>query len=105
MTRRYARSCRRSRISQGWANDFLNSKDQADMFNVATNFGIRHHRKDQKSDDDTSIWLRWMVYDYLAIIHPCVRLIEKSKSGPLSRQRMPLAPAGTTQCGLQSGLA
>ncbi|WP_175768850.1 hypothetical protein [Burkholderia cenocepacia] len=57
----------------------LNSKDEADLFQLANNFGIRHHRKDQKTDYDSSIWLSWMFYYYLATIHACLRLIEKSK--------------------------
>jgi hypothetical protein len=64
------------------AKAVLNSKDEADLFNLANNFGIRHHRKDQKTDYDSSIWLSWMFYYYLATIHACVRLIEKSKTSP-----------------------
>ncbi|HEX3471677.1 MAG TPA: hypothetical protein VHT28_10880, partial [Silvibacterium sp.] len=58
----------------------LNSKDETDLFQFANNFGIRHHRKDQKTDYDTSIWLSWMFYYSLATIHACLRLIEKSKA-------------------------
>ncbi|MFM0513329.1 hypothetical protein [Paraburkholderia sp. RL17-373-BIF-A] len=58
----------------------LKSKDEADLFNLANNFGIRHHNKDQKTDYDQSIWLSWAFYYYLATIHACVRLLERSKS-------------------------
>jgi hypothetical protein len=60
------------------AKSVLSSKDEADLFQLANNFGIRHHRRDQKTDYDSSIWLSWMFYYYLATIHACLRLIEKS---------------------------
>ncbi|MCX5545193.1 hypothetical protein M3A49_38100 [Paraburkholderia sp. CNPSo 3076] len=61
------------------AKAVLTSQDEADLFQLANNFGIRHHRKDQKTDYDSSIWLSWMFYYYLATIHACFRLIEKAK--------------------------
>lgn len=61
------------------ARAVLKSKDEADLFNLANNFGIRHHNKEQKTDYDEAIWLSWMFYYYLATIHACVRLIEKAK--------------------------
>jgi len=63
------------------AKSVLHSKDEADIFNIANNFGIRHHNKTQKTIYDTSIWLSWTFYYYLATIHACVRLIERSKKG------------------------
>lgn len=67
----------------------LTSKDESDLFQLANNFGIRHHRKDQKTDYDSSIWLSWMFYYYLATIHACLRLIEKSlASKPSSPARI-----------------
>lgn len=59
------------------AKKVLTSKDSSDLFQLANNFGIRHHNKDQKIDYDESIWLSWMFYYYLASIHACVRLIKK----------------------------
>lgn len=64
---------------RGEARAVLHSKDEADLFNLANNFGIRHHNKEQKTDYDASIWLSWAFYYYLATIHACVRLIERSK--------------------------
>ncbi|MGY2486212.1 hypothetical protein [Cupriavidus sp. CP313] len=64
---------------RGEAKAVLLSKDEADLFNLANNFGIRHHNKEQKTDYDASIWLSWAFYYYLATIHACVRLIERSK--------------------------
>ena len=57
----------------------LTSKDEADLFNIANNFGVRHHNVSQKTHYDLSIWLSWMFYYYLATIHAAVRLIKKSK--------------------------
>lgn len=62
----------------------LNSKDEADLFNLANNFGIRHHNVEQKTSYDTAIWYSWMFYYYLSTIHACIRLLskhEKSKHG------------------------
>jgi DNA-binding transcriptional MerR regulator len=57
----------------------LLSKDEADLFNLANNFGIRHHNEKQKTGYDPAIWYSWMFYYYLATIHACVRLIAKKK--------------------------
>ncbi|TWO69171.1 hypothetical protein FN976_20575 [Caenimonas sedimenti] len=62
------------------AKKALHSKDESELFQLANNFGIRHHNKEQKTDYDTSIWLSWMFYHYLASIHACLRLIEKGKA-------------------------
>jgi len=69
---------------RGEAKSVLDSKDEADLFQLANNFGIRHHRKDQKTDYDSSIWLSWMFYYYLATVHACLRLIEKSKAAEVA---------------------
>jgi hypothetical protein len=58
--------------------EVLVSKDEQDLFNIANNFGIRHHREGQKTDYDKAIWLSWVFYFYLATIQAAVRLIEKS---------------------------
>lgn len=52
-------------------------KDDADLFNIANNFGIRHHNDKQKTNYESAIWLSWMFYFYLATIHACIRLINK----------------------------
>ena len=59
--------------------DVLTKQDESDLFNLANNFGIRHHNQQQKSDYDTSIWLSWMFYFYLATIHAAIRMLEKKK--------------------------
>jgi hypothetical protein len=61
------------------AKQVLVSKDEDDLFNIANNFGIRHHNDRQKTDYDKPIWYSWIFYYYLATIHATLRLIEKSK--------------------------
>lgn len=55
----------------------LTKQDESDLFNIANNFGVRHHNQQQKSDYDGSIWLSWMFYFYLATIHAAMRMLEK----------------------------
>lgn len=57
--------------------EVLKSKDEADLFNLANNFGLRHHNTKQKTNYDTAIWYSWMFYYYLSTIHACVRLLGK----------------------------
>ena len=59
--------------------DVLTKQDENDLFNIANNFGVRHHNQQQKSDYDASIWLSWMFYFYLATIHAAMRMLEKKK--------------------------
>lgn len=54
----------------------LTSADDCDLFNIANNFGIRHHNDKQKTTYDAAIWLSWMFYFYLATIHAVLRKIE-----------------------------
>lgn len=54
----------------------LTEKDEADLFNIANNFGIRHLNDKQKTHYDAAIWLSWMFYHYLATIHVALRRIE-----------------------------
>lgn len=61
------------------AKDFLESKDESDLFNIANNFGIRHHNEKQKNKYDVAIWHSWMFYHYLATIHALLRIIKKNK--------------------------
>lgn len=57
----------------------LNRKDESALFDIANNFGIRHHNADQKTDCDKSIWYSWIFYFYLSTIHAVVRLIKRSE--------------------------
>ena len=53
----------------------LTSADEKDLFNIANNFGIRHHNDKQRTAYDTGIWLSWMFYLYLSTIHVVLRKI------------------------------
>ncbi len=55
----------------------LNKKDENDIFNIANNFGIRHHNKDQQTEYDKPIWYSWIFYYYLATIHAVLRMTSK----------------------------
>jgi len=59
--------------------DVLTSKDEGDLFNLANNFGIRHHNESQKGQYDKAIWYSWLFYYYLATIHAVLRLIAKAE--------------------------
>lgn len=58
--------------------DVLNRKDDAVLFRIANEFGIRHHNSSQNTDYDPAIWYSWMFYFYLATIHAAIRLMEKA---------------------------
>lgn len=58
----------------------LSTKDASDLFNIANNFGIRHHNDRQKTSYDAAIWLSWMFYFYLATIHVVLRKMGHEKS-------------------------
>lgn len=55
----------------------LTKADENDLFNIANNFGLRHHNDKQKTNYDQSIWLSWIFYYYLATIHAVLRLLDK----------------------------
>lgn len=57
----------------------LAKQDEADLFNIANNFSVRHHNQLQKTEYDQPIWLSWMFYFYLSTIHAAVRLIQKQE--------------------------
>ncbi|MCC6350202.1 MAG: hypothetical protein IT347_11510 [Candidatus Eisenbacteria bacterium] len=57
----------------------LASRDENDLFNLANNFGVRHHNALQKVGYDRAIWYSWLFYYYLATIHAVVRLIRKKE--------------------------
>jgi hypothetical protein len=70
------------------AKAVLTKEDEADLFNLANNFGIRHHNQRQKTQYDEAIWQSWMFYFFLSSIHATTRLIEKAVPVvPKKRQR------------------
>jgi hypothetical protein len=62
------------------AKAVLTKKDEAELFDLANNFGIRHHNQRQRTDYDPAIWLSWMFHYYLATIHALTRLIERDSA-------------------------
>lgn len=56
----------------------LTTNDERDLFNIANNFGIRHHNEKQKTGYDAQLWLSWMFYFYLSTIHVLLRKIEQT---------------------------
>jgi hypothetical protein len=61
----------------------LTKADEKDLFNIANNFGIRHHNDKQRTSYDSSIWLSWMFYFYLSTIHAALRTIDRD-AAPVS---------------------
>jgi hypothetical protein len=61
--------------------DVLDRKDESDIFNIANNFGIRHHDRRQKTNYDQAIWYSWMFHFYLATYHAAIRLLIKKEKG------------------------
>lgn len=57
----------------------ITKKDESDLFNIANNFGIRHHNDRQKTDYDKEIWLNWMFYFYIATLHTVLRILKKAE--------------------------
>lgn len=54
----------------------LNHKDEADLFEIANRFGVRHNDAKQQTNYERPLWLSWMFYYYLATIHLAVRRIK-----------------------------
>lgn len=55
----------------------LTSSDERDLFNIANNFGIRHHNDEQKTAYEAGLWLSWMFYFYLATVHVVLRKLQQ----------------------------
>lgn len=64
--------------SEGTLEKVLNTKDSKDLFNIANNFALRHHDKNQKSDYDQEIWYDWIMQFYLATCITTLKLIKKN---------------------------
>jgi hypothetical protein len=75
--------------------DLLSNKDESDLFNIANNFGIRHHNERQKTNYDAQLWLPWMFYFYLSTIHVVIRKLERAGKNP-KELKMPGSPSKLT---------
>lgn len=56
----------------------LSRADEADLFQIANNFAIRHFNDTQKTGYDAPLWHSWMFYFYLSTIHVVLRKIEEA---------------------------
>lgn len=68
-------------------SDVLDGKDESAIFDIANNFGIRHHNPKQKTNYDQVIWYAWIFHFYLATYHAAIRLLikkEKNTKRPTS---------------------
>jgi hypothetical protein len=55
----------------------FNHKDEADLFELANRFNIRHSRADQQSSYDRAIFLPWLFYSHVAAIHAAFALLDR----------------------------
>jgi hypothetical protein len=60
----------------------LDKKDESAIFEIANQFGIRHHDPKQKTNYDRAIWYSWIFHFYLATYHAAIRLLIK-KNGQI----------------------
>jgi len=75
----------------------LDGKDESALFDLANNFGIRHHNPNQKTNYDHAIWYSWIFHFYLATYHAAIRLLIKkeekeSRPTPAPLDAPPAAP-------------
>lgn len=63
----------------GKLDKVLNKKDESDIFNIANNFGIRHHNQKQKTNYDVNIWYSWIFHFYLASYHAVIKMLTKKE--------------------------
>ena len=53
------------------------SQDEADLFLLANNFGIRHFNSRQKLNYDKDLWVPWMFYVLVATLHVVTRALAR----------------------------
>ena len=51
--------------------------DEGALFDIANNFAIRHRNSRQRADYDTSVWMPWIFYWYLAAVHAIVAALDR----------------------------
>lgn len=57
----------------------LPSKEASNLFNIANNYGIRHHNAKQRTDYNHEAYYPWIFHSYLAAIDLLARLREEGK--------------------------
>jgi hypothetical protein len=69
----------------------LLTEDERDLFNIANNYAIRHHRADQRDEYDGP-WLTWLFYLYLSSTHLVLSLVHGVPMAVPLAPRLPLPP-------------
>jgi hypothetical protein len=59
--------------------NYIPKKEEGDLFNIANNFGIRHHNESQKTQYDQESYFTWMFYSYLSTIDLFSKLKKQSE--------------------------
>ena len=59
--------------------------DENRLFEIANEYGIRHHTPQQKTDYDGEIWLTWIFYAYLNAIDLAIKLITRAAEYEVTR--------------------
>lgn len=54
--------------------EYMFRTDENRLFEIANQFGVRHHNVEQKTDFDKNIWLEWIFYSYLNSINTIVKI-------------------------------
>lgn len=63
----------------------ISNADENDLFQLANNYSIRHFNERQKDQYDSDVFLPWIFYTYLNMVHLALRLVARakaSKQGP-----------------------
>lgn len=61
--------------------EHLARSDEAAVFNIANNYGLRHHNDKQKVDYDDE-FMDWIFYNYLNLIRLLTRIVNRTKPRP-----------------------
>jgi hypothetical protein len=56
----------------------LAQRDEADIFEIANKFGIRHQRADQKTNYNQDLYLEWIFYWYVATVHLTDKILSQT---------------------------
>lgn len=54
--------------------EYMFRTDENRLFEIANQFGIRHHNIEQKIEFDEDIWLEWIFYSYLNTINTIIKI-------------------------------
>ncbi|MEU6483998.1 hypothetical protein [Streptomyces sp. NPDC046887] len=66
---------------RGLVSDHLLSKDAGSLFHIANSYGIRHQKADQRTEYDPGLYLEWVFYLFLSVIHLTDRIAAGQREG------------------------